>query len=182
MRRNLMKREFAFERYYSLGADRSLTYLRLALEREGAPQAQRTLEQWSAQEHWQERIAAREREAVAAVQRLQVEDRVEALRRDHERARRIQELAFVRLEQCLEAEAVRPSDALRAYLAASELAGTTANALGSLQIAHARDALDEIRAQQALLAELDEAAEAPALDDGAPQTITIPLDWLRQAR
>ena len=74
----------AFDRYWRLGADRSLERLHAELEAEGRAPTLRTLYEWSRQLHWQGRISDLEREA------RQAEDaaRVAAIREMQERQAR----------------------------------------------------------------------------------------------
>ena len=74
----------AFDRYWRLGADRSLERLQAELEAEGRAPSLRTLYEWSRQLHWQERVSDLEREA------RQAEDaaRVAAIREMHDRQAR----------------------------------------------------------------------------------------------
>ncbi|TAJ19868.1 MAG: hypothetical protein EPO65_05475 [Dehalococcoidia bacterium] len=53
----------AFERYWRLGAQRSLRLLHDALTAEASSPTLRTLEEWSRRYHWQDRIADLERQA-----------------------------------------------------------------------------------------------------------------------
>lgn len=78
----------AFERYFRLGPDRSLTLLHEALAAEGGRvPALRTLEEWSRTYHWQHRIANVERRArdaedearIAAIRAMQERHMQEAL-------------------------------------------------------------------------------------------------------
>lgn len=66
----------AFERYWRLGAQRSLRLLHEALERDGHAPTLRTLEEWSRRYHWQDRVADVEREA----RRADDEARITAVR------------------------------------------------------------------------------------------------------
>ena len=72
----------AFERYFRLGPDRSLTLLHEALAAEGGRvPALRTLEEWSRTYHWSDRIADVERRARDA----EDEARITAIREMEER-------------------------------------------------------------------------------------------------
>ena len=53
----------AFERYWRLGATRSIERLRADLASEGAAPTVRTLYEWSRRYHWQDRIVSQERAA-----------------------------------------------------------------------------------------------------------------------
>ncbi len=74
----------AFDRYWRLGAGRTLERLHAALEAEGKAPALRTLEEWSRQLHWQNRIDDFERGARDA----EDEARVAAIREMEERQAR----------------------------------------------------------------------------------------------
>ena len=80
MRETTRHRE-AFDRYWRLGAERSLERLHAELEAEGRGPSLRTLCEWSRQLHWQDRISDLERKA------RQAEDaaRVAAIREMQER-------------------------------------------------------------------------------------------------
>lgn len=77
----------AFERYWRLGATRSIERLRAALASEGSAPTVRTLYEWSRRYHWQDRLLEIEREArksddearVAALREMQARHVKEAL-------------------------------------------------------------------------------------------------------
>lgn len=71
----------AFDRYWRLGARRSIERLRDVLERDGDAPSIRTLYSWSSEFGWQQRIEELEREARAADREGYLEERREALRR-----------------------------------------------------------------------------------------------------
>ena len=77
----------AFERYWRLGATRSIERLRAALASEGSAPTVRTLYEWSRRYRWQDRIVQQERAAreaddearIAAVREMQTRHAREAL-------------------------------------------------------------------------------------------------------
>ena len=77
----------AFERYWRLGATRSIERLRADLASAGATPTVRTLYEWSRRYHWQDRIAGQERAAreaddearIAALKEMQARHVKEAL-------------------------------------------------------------------------------------------------------
>ena len=71
----------AFDRYWRLGARRSIERLLEALQREGGAPSIRTLYSWSSEFDWQQRLDELERDARAADRDAYVEERKEALRR-----------------------------------------------------------------------------------------------------
>ena len=83
MRETTRHRE-AFDRYWRLGAGRTIRRLHAALEAEGSARSLRTLCEWSRQFHWQDRISDLESEARQAADAA----RVAAIREMHDRQAR----------------------------------------------------------------------------------------------
>lgn len=79
--RETARHRHAFDRYFRLGPDRTITKLRAALGAEGDAPALRTLWEWSRQLQWQQRLVDLERQARDAEDAA----RVAAIREMHER-------------------------------------------------------------------------------------------------
>ena len=79
--RETARHRHAFDRYFRLGSDRTITQLRAALGAEGDAPALRTLWEWSRQLQWQQRLVDLERQARDAEDAA----RVAAIREMHER-------------------------------------------------------------------------------------------------
>ena len=85
--RETTRHRHAFDRYWRLGAERSLARLHAALTADGRAPSLRTLYEWSRRCHWQRRIIDLEREArqaedaarVAAIREMQERQAREAL-------------------------------------------------------------------------------------------------------
>ena len=75
------KHSGAFERYWRMGAGRSIERLHAELESAGEAPTLRTLHEWSRRHHWQDRIVELERQA----QRAEDDARVSAMREVYDR-------------------------------------------------------------------------------------------------
>ena len=63
----------AFDRYWALGAERSIERLHVVLEQEGKAPTTRTIYTWSSRYHWQDRIQDLERRAWLAEDEARIE-------------------------------------------------------------------------------------------------------------
>lgn len=105
----------AFDRYWRLGARRSIERLRGVLEQEGDGPSIRTLYSWSSDFGWQRRINELEREASVADREAYIEERREALRRHRQEGVLLQQkgvewLSKLPIGQVSAAAAVRAVD------------------------------------------------------------------------
>ena len=107
------KHRHAFERYFRLGAKRSIKRLHAALEAEGDAPSLSTLFEWSRTYGWQDRLAELEREAAAAEQEVRVEEIREMERRHVGVALLLLQKGAERLTS-MDPEAVTAATAIRA--------------------------------------------------------------------
>ncbi len=114
------KHRRAFERYWRLGAERSIEKLHAAMSSEGSGPSLRTLYEWSRRYRWQDRLADLERQAREA----EDEARVVAIRQMHERQAKegllLQQKGTEWLAQ-IETEEAKPEAAIRAVVEGARL-------------------------------------------------------------
>ncbi len=114
------KHRHAFERYWRLGAERSIERLHAVIEADGTAPALRTLYQWSSKYHWQDRVADLERQARAADDEV----RIQAIREMQERQAKEGLLLQQRGAQWLaqiDDEQASPEAAIRAVIEGARL-------------------------------------------------------------
>lgn len=110
----------AFDRYWGLGAERSIERLHAELALQGKAPHIRTLYGWSSRYHWQHRIRDLEREAAAAEDERRVREVREMRERQLREGLLLQQRGTEWLSQ-LDGDRVTGSDAIRAITEGARL-------------------------------------------------------------
>jgi len=119
MKEHRLARE-AFDQYWRLGADRSIERLRGVLDATGRAPHLRTLYRWSADFHWQDRIADLEHTAAEEEQARRIEEARQMNERHLNEGLLLQRWGAERLT-AMEPERATASDATRAIIEGARL-------------------------------------------------------------